>query len=187
VIPLFKRQIAAGGPVTVTHPDVTRYFMTIPEAVQLVLQAAALPEAARCISMLDMGEPMRIVELAENLIRLSGLEPYTEMPIVFTGLRPGEKLYEELQYDVEQAIPTAVAKIRVVSSEETVPAEVQTLLGFLVAAAESGVTADMLATVRGFVPECVAPLRIETPVSPVSVAAGTRRPPVRLAPGAAVA
>ncbi|HEX2207778.1 MAG TPA: nucleoside-diphosphate sugar epimerase/dehydratase, partial [Longimicrobium sp.] len=89
VIPLFKRQLAAGQPITVTHPEVTRYFMTIPEAVQLVLQAAALPDAGGRICMLEMGEPVRIVELAENLIRLSGLEPYTDVPIVFTGLRPG--------------------------------------------------------------------------------------------------
>jgi FlaA1/EpsC-like NDP-sugar epimerase len=119
VIPLFRKQLAAGGPLTVTHPDVTRYFMTIPEAVQLVLQAAALPEAAGRITMLEMGEPVRIVELAENLLRLSGIEPYTEMPIVFSGLRPGEKLYEELMTDVEETVPTSVEKIRVVQTDET--------------------------------------------------------------------
>src|SRR5205814_37513 len=95
VVPLFKRQISAGGPVKVTHPDVTRYFMTIPESVALVLQAAALPEAARRISILEMGKPIRILELAEQLIRLSGLEPYRDISIAFSGLRPGEKLAQE--------------------------------------------------------------------------------------------
>jgi len=88
VVPLFKRQISAGGPVKVTHPDVTRYFMTISEAAALVLEAAALPEAERRISILGMGKPVRILELAEQLIRLSGLEPYRDIQIAFTGLRP---------------------------------------------------------------------------------------------------
>ncbi|MFO1337506.1 MAG: nucleoside-diphosphate sugar epimerase/dehydratase [Burkholderiaceae bacterium] len=110
VIPKFKEQIAKGGPVTVTHPDIIRYFMTIPEAARLVLQAAAIGETGQVL-VLDMGEPVRIVELARTMIRLAGRSE-NEIPIVFTGLRAGEKLYEELLSDKDASLPTKVSRLR---------------------------------------------------------------------------
>ena len=121
VVPLFSEQIADGGPVTVTHPEATRYFMTIPEAVQLVLQASALDEARDRIVMLEMGQPVKIVDLARNLIRLSGLEPDVDIPIVYTGLRPGEKLHEQLTSDTEETMPTRYDKIRIVKTDAAKP------------------------------------------------------------------
>jgi FlaA1/EpsC-like NDP-sugar epimerase len=109
VVPRFREQIARGGPVTVTHPDITRYFMTIPEAARLVVQAAAIGESGQ-VYVLDMGEPVRIVDLARDLIRLSGHAP-DEIPVVYSGLRSGEKLYEELLADADTTLPTSVPRI----------------------------------------------------------------------------
>jgi FlaA1/EpsC-like NDP-sugar epimerase len=112
VIPIFKKQIAAGGPVTVTHPEMRRYFMTIPEACQLVLQAAAIAEGGQ-ICVLDMGQPIKIVDLARNLILLSGLKPEIDVRIEYSGSRPGEKLCEELSTLLENTVPTSHSKIRI--------------------------------------------------------------------------
>ena len=115
VIPYFKKQIEKGGPITITHPDIVRYFMTIPEACELVLQAGE-------IFVFDMGEPVKIVDLAERMIRLSGFEPDIDIKIVYTGLRPGEKLYEELLSDGTKTLPTHHEKI-MISKDETMEFE----------------------------------------------------------------
>jgi FlaA1/EpsC-like NDP-sugar epimerase len=112
VIPIFKKQIAAGGPVTVTHPEMRRFFMTIPEACQLVLQAAVIGQGGQ-ICVLDMGKAVKIVDLARNLILLSGFRPDEDVKIEFTGMRPGEKLYEELSSLLEDTVPTEHEKIRI--------------------------------------------------------------------------
>jgi FlaA1/EpsC-like NDP-sugar epimerase len=153
VVPLFKRQLAAGGPITVTHPQVQRYFMTIPEAVELVLTAAALRAAAGRIAILEMGNPVRILDLAEQLIRLCGLEPYKDVPIVFTGLRPGEKLNEELTGDGELSIPTSSEKIRLVERNGQDGAGVAASLDRLLSALISGATDELLNAVVALTPE----------------------------------
>ena len=117
VVPLFHKQIKRGGPITVTHPEITRYFMTIPEASQLIMQAAVIGEGGE-IFVLDMGEPVKISYLAEQMIRLSGKVPGEDIQIVYTGLRPGEKLYEELFYEQEDHLPTSHDKILLARSFE---------------------------------------------------------------------
>jgi FlaA1/EpsC-like NDP-sugar epimerase len=137
VIPIFREQISKGGPVTVTHPDMVRYFMTIPESVQLVLQAGAMGEGGE-IFILDMGEPVSILDLAKDTITLSGLKPYEDIDIVFTGIRPGEKLFEELQTDAESVAKTRHPKIYIGKIAKYPSEEVSSALTELALLAEDG-------------------------------------------------
>ena len=134
VIPIFRQQIDRGGPVTITHPQMSRYFMSITEASQLILQAGAINGNSGQIFLLDMGKPVRIQDMANDLIRLSGFEPEKDIPIIFTGLRPGEKLYEELVSKEEKAQSTDHKKIMVLNNGtnnmpwEVMKREIQSLI-----------------------------------------------------------
>ena len=162
VVPLFSEQIADGGPVTVTHPEATRYFMTIPEAVQLVLQASALDEARDRIVMLEMGHPIKIVDLARNLIRLSGLEPDADIPIVYTGLRPGEKLHEQLTSETEETMPTRFEKIRIVKTgaSRSLDHQLGHLWDLVVARDERGIVRKLQELVPEFSPQAALIARL---------------------------
>jgi FlaA1/EpsC-like NDP-sugar epimerase len=151
VVPIFRKQIEAGGPVTVTHPDMKRYFMTIPEASQLVMQAGAIGRGGE-IFVLDMGEPIRILDLAREMIRRSGLVPDEDITIRFTGIRPGEKLYEELAGDNEQTRPTSHAKIRVWQLPQASRQQVQRMLDLL-ADAVNAARPQILFALKQCVPE----------------------------------
>jgi len=152
VVPIFKQQIAGGGPVTVTHPEMRRYFMTIPEASQLVLQAGALGQRGE-IFVLDMGQPVRILDLARDIIILSGLRPEVDIPIVFTGLRPGEKLYEELSIRGENMVATRHPKIAIWKSEPANNAYVQKMIDELEPLQHCTVREQVLFGLKQFVPE----------------------------------
>lgn len=151
VVPLFKKQIAAGGPVTVTHPDMERYFMTIPEAVQLVIQAGSMGKGGE-VFVLDMGKPVKIVDLARDMIKLSGFEPESDIKIKYTGLRPGEKLFEELLTAEEGVNSTKHAQIFVVNGKHARLAELPRLLPALMKAAASGEQATVTQAIRKVIP-----------------------------------
>ncbi|WP_051321660.1 polysaccharide biosynthesis protein [Chrysiogenes arsenatis] len=152
VVPRFLDQIRRGGPVTVTHPEVTRYFMTIPEAAQLVLQAGSMGKGGE-IYLLDMGEPVKIVQLAERLIKLGGLSPYQDIDIQFTGLRPGEKLYEELLIDGENIARTEHQKIMILAAREQQPEVVAACMSDLRLAIAEDHDAKLLRALKAMVPE----------------------------------
>jgi FlaA1/EpsC-like NDP-sugar epimerase len=157
VVPLFQRQLAQGGPLTVTHPDVTRFFMTTREAVELILQAAAMPgdvvHAEGKIFVLDMGEPVRIQDLARQMIRLAGRQPDKDVKIVFTGLRPGEKLYEEVLHSAETTVPTPQDGVMLASPRIVDRAELERAIADLVGHAERRDTAAVVAGIAALVPE----------------------------------
>lgn len=157
VVPLFQRQLAAGGPLTVTHPDMTRYFMTVREAVELILQATAYAlvhaDTTGRIFVLDMGEPVRILDLARQMIRLAGFEPEKDVALAFTGIRPGEKLYEEIFHGSEAPVATGQPGVLLARprADEAAPVRQQTLA--IAAAIAEGADSRALAIVRCMVPE----------------------------------
>ena len=152
VVPFFKKQIAAGGPVTVTHPDIIRYFMTIPEASCLVLEASTLGKGGE-IFCFDMGAPVKISDLARNMIRLAGYQPGKDIEIVYTGLRPGEKLYEELLNQKELTMPTANEKIMVANVRENDYDTMSKLIDELIRSAQKGLTFPSVKMMKQIVPE----------------------------------
>jgi FlaA1/EpsC-like NDP-sugar epimerase len=169
VVQTFQAQIAGGGPVTVTHPDMCRYFMTIPEAVMLTLQASTMSRG-REIFMLDMGELVKIVDLACNMIRLAGLAPHEDIEIQFTGLRPGEKLFEEINFDAEHSLPTFHEKIRIFHD----PASDRSQIGGHIANLQEAVLArsetEVVRWLRRFVPEYQSPNRQIQGEQPIKLA-----------------
>jgi FlaA1/EpsC-like NDP-sugar epimerase len=161
VVPIFKAQIAAGGPVTVTHPDMRRYFMTIPEAVELVLQASTMGNGSE-IFALDMGAPVRILDLARNMIRLSGHEPDEDIPIRFTGLRPGEKLFEELRTDGDDLRPTYHEKIMIFTGRRLAYSEMQRWITELKGALNDRNVSAVLAKMKELAPEYQPEVRLHS-------------------------
>ncbi len=152
VIPIFRNQIAAGGPVTVTHPEVTRYFMTIPEAVGLVLQAATMGEGGE-VFVLDMGTPMKIADVARQLIHLSGYRPGVDIEIKFVGLRPGEKLYEELQHTGENLAGTPHPRVMRLRGKDLEPEAVEQCLAEIAGSVYSTDGDDLKRLIKKWVPE----------------------------------
>ncbi|WP_159637026.1 polysaccharide biosynthesis protein [Sphingobacterium composti Ten et al. 2007 non Yoo et al. 2007] len=152
VIPRFREQIEKGGPVTVTHPDITRYFMTIPEACQLVIEAGSMGTGGE-IFVFDMGKSVKIVDLAKKMIKLSGFEPNKDIEIKFTGLRPGEKLYEELLNDLENTLPTHHEKIMIAKVRENCFEEVKSQLDILFEMVNTQQSTNIVRQMKAIVPE----------------------------------
>lgn len=167
VVPIFRKQIAAGGPVTVTHPEMRRYFMTIPEAAQLVMQAGAIGQGGE-VFVLDMGKPLRILDLAEQMIRNAGLTPGEDIEIRFTGVRPGEKLFEELSHTDEQTLPTSHRKIRVWKLPKVDPRRLETSIERLASVVDAGRSAVVSALCA-----CVPEFHPDTPVEAATGRNGT--------------
>lgn len=167
VVPLFERQIRSGGPVTLTHPDIIRYFMTIPEAASLVLKAASIAQGGE-LFVLDMGRPVRIQELAQRMIQLYGAQGgTTDVPIVYTGLRPGEKLYEELLMDDENIVRTGLDKIFITKPDVITWEAVESMLQTLqTCVAENG---DMRACLHSLLPSFQPPEVVNSRVAPQTV------------------
>lgn len=155
VIPYFRKQIAAGGPVTVTHPEIIRYFMTIPEACTLVMEASTLGNGGE-IFVFDMGKPVKILDLARNMIRLAGYTPEKDIPIVFTGLRPGEKLYEELLNQKELTLPTSNSKIMIARVREFDYNEVSQRIDLLIETSHQDKSFTTVKMMKQLVPEYIS-------------------------------
>jgi O-antigen biosynthesis protein WbqV len=175
VVPLFREQLARGGPLTVTHPDMARYFMTVREAVELVIEAAAAGRNVRRqgqLFVLDMGAPVRIVDLARQMIRLAGLRPDQDISIAFTGIRPGEKLHEELSHGAEPLAPSGLAGIFVAAPRTADKAALDDGIAAAAAAARNGDDAAVRAALRRLVPEY-------RPAEAAAAAPGTVDPSMR--------
>ncbi|NQY05464.1 MAG: polysaccharide biosynthesis protein, partial [Flavobacteriaceae bacterium] len=152
VVPLFKKQITAGGPLTITHPDIIRYFMTIPEACQLVLEAAAMGNGGE-IFIFDMGKAVKIIDLATKIIKLAGYVPYKEIDIKIIGLRPGEKLYEELLNDKSTTLPTYHEKIMIAKVEASQYNKLSEEISILIDYAKRYDTHKIVSQMKVIVPE----------------------------------
>ncbi|MEO8847500.1 MAG: polysaccharide biosynthesis protein, partial [Casimicrobiaceae bacterium] len=167
VIPRFREQIARGGPVTVTHPEITRYFMSISEATQLLLQAGLMGRDGE-ILVLDMGDPVRIVDLARDMLRLSGADP-AKVPIVFTGLRPGEKLFEEVLAEEESTLPTPHPRLRIAQARDANVEAIGQMVAWVERDRPAG-DAEVRARLATWIPEYAPPAG--APVQPIAGGAG---------------
>lgn len=179
VVPIFRKQIAEGGPVTVTHPDMTRYFMTIPEAAQLVLQAGVMGKGGE-IFVLHMGEPVRIVDLARDMITLSGLRPGIDIDIVFSGKRPGEKLFEELSTEDEMVGDTAHPKIGIWKHRPSDLATLRTAIEDLIEMADGATPHEIREALRNLVPEYEPGSEVLEPDDDPALVSQTRSAPTRV-------